>query len=300
MKKAIIPKKMRIFLILLTLLTIIFYGTGFTILKLNNYNFKNYINEIDFSNLNLHFSDNSIGSHSEKNFPIDENITTLNLMFKNEDININSYDGNDLKVEVKNSNSISQKLNYTVVNDEATLKTHNMSSKSTINISIPKSFLEKGDLSVGTISGDIFIKDIKSNSITISATSGDIEISNLNANFIKTSNISGDIEADNVNILKESNLSTTSGTIKCSGYLGETIASSTSGDIDINVSNSIKKTSLNSSSGSISLLIPKSSSYKIDHYTVSGDFNCSHLENGNDPVSITLKTISGDIDVESY
>ncbi len=301
MKNQIMPKYMKIFLACLSILTIIFYSVGFTILKFSGYNFSQFLSIVNFSELNQYFSESSINTPSSNTFTIDSNITTLDIQFKHQDINLYSYDGNDLKIEVKNNNSINNNLYYTVSSDKAIVKPLNtMSSNAVINITMPNKFLKNGLLQIDNLNGDICGENFIVKSINISSVSGDIKLSNINSEYMSLSNKSGDIECEDVTVSEESNLKAVSGDINCEGDLGKLSASSISGDIEIFINKALSTTLLDTSSGSLKLDIPSSSEYKIYYNTVSGDCNADTLNHGNNPSQINLKTISGDIDVSTH
>ena len=301
MKTQIIPKYMKIFLICLSMLTIIFYVTGFTILKFSGYNFSQCLNTKNSSDLNTYFSKNNIKNSSTKTFTIDKNITTIDVQIKHQDINLYSYDGNELKVEIKNSKSLNNNISYTTSNNKIVIKPLNsIPSNAVVNITVPNKFLENGLFEVNNLNGDISANNFSVQSLNLSSISGDIQLSNLNSKYISISNTSGDIECEDVIVSSESTLNSASGDIECSGDFGKLSANSTSGDIEIYINKNLSSTSLNSSSGLIKLDIPSSSSYNIDYYTMSGDCDIDALNNGDNPSPIMLKTMSGDIDVSTH
>lgn len=295
MKRKFMSTGIKILLLILILLTIIFYSSGCIILANSGYKFSNYSNEINKLNFNYTFDFNH--KISENRYSINNNIKDIEISLVSQDLNINEYDGDDILVQIKNNKTSNCELSTEENENKLILSSnHSIPSHSLINISIPKKIINNISLKLTNNSGEIGISDLNLKSLTTFTSSGEIQLSNLNLKYLSLNSSSGDINLNNINS-SETKVNSVSGDIQCNGNFGDLYTSSTSSDIDFTFENSLKNSSLGSISGCISLNIPKQCGYKINYYTISGEINSSKLSNGNEEAIIDIKTTSGDISI---
>ena len=299
MKKKFMSTSIKIFLLILILLTIVFYSSGCIILVNSCYKLSDYADEINLNDFNFYYSD-ELGFNyktSEKSYPINNNIKNIEISLESQNINVNEYDGDNILVEIKNNRNSNAELSKTENGDKMIFNSnHSIPSRSTVNISIPQKIIKDLSLKLTTSSGDVNLSNLNINSISTFTSSGEIYMSNVNLDYISLNSSSGDISLNNL-FASDTKINSTAGEIDCIGNFGTLYSSSTSGDMNFSFTDSLKKSSFGSVSGDISLNIPTQCGYKINYYTVSGDTSFSTLSNGNEEALIDIKTTSGDISV---
>lgn len=299
MKKKFMSTSIKIFLLILILLTIVFYSSGCIILVNSGYKLSDYADEINLNDFNFYYSD-ELGFNyktSEKSYPINNNIKNFEISLESQNINVNEYDGDNILVEIKNNRNSNAELSKTENGDKMIFNSnHSIPSRSTVNISIPQKIIKDLSLKLTTSSGDMNLSNLNINSISTFTSSGEIYMSNINLDYISLNSSSGDISLNNL-FASDTKINSTSGEIDCIGNFGTLYSSSTSGDMNFSFTDSLKKSSFGSVSGDISLNIPTQCGYKINYYTVSGDTSFSTLSNGSEEALIDIKTTSGDISV---
>lgn len=304
MEKKFISTKMKLFMLALFILSITLYASGCIVLAQSGYKLSDYSNELNINPNSFKFDVNFFdfnNSSITKDYPLNDNITEISLNLNSQDIKVENYEGQNLKVQIKSNSSISGELPETEDGNKLILNTrYDTPSDATITLSIPNSFSDRGTLKLVTSSGDIQTSNLSLDSLSISTASGDSKVSNLNLNYYSLNSSSGDSHFSNLSILNETNLSSSSGDLVGSGNLGKVIANTTSGDINLKFENSLKNSSLSSVSGSISLSLPTNSGYKINYETTSGDLNSSSgkLSAGDESSIINVNTTSGDLTIK--
>lgn len=256
-------------------------------LNINPNSFKFDTNLFDFN-----------ASYVSKDYNLNDNITEIALDLNSQDINVENYEGKTLKVQIKSYGSISGELPETEDGDKLILSTkYDTPSNATITLSIPNSFNNRGALKLITSSGDIKISNLSLDTLNISTASGDTQVSNLNLNYLSSSSSSGDSHFSKVSVANETKLTSSSGELIGNGNFGKVTANTTSGDMDLQFDKSLKNSSLSSISGSISLSLPTNSGYKINYETTSGDLDSSSgkLSAGDESSIININTKSGDL-----
>lgn len=304
MGKKFISTKMKLFMLALFLLSIILYASGCIVLAQSGYKLSDYSKELNITpnsfkfDVNLSdFNDYSIS----RDYTLNDNITEIALNLNSQDIKVQNYEGQTLKVEIKSSSSISGELPETQDGNKLILSTkYDTPSDATITLSIPNSFNDIGTLKLVTSSGDIRISNLSLDNLSISTASGETKASNLNLNYFSSESSSGDSRFSNLSVLNETKLSSSSGELVGNGNFGKVTANTTSGEIDLNFEKSLKNSSLSSVSGSISLSLPQNSGYKINYETTSGDLDSSNkkLSAGDESSIINVNTTSGDLIVK--
>ena len=306
MAKKFISTKMKIFMLILFLLSITFYVSGCIALVQSGYKLSDYPDELNFTpdsfkfNANINLFDFD-GSSLSKDYNLNDNINEISINLNSQDIKIENYDGPTLKVQIKSSNSASNELTETEEGHKLNLNTsYNTPGNANISISIPNSFKNKGALKIVTSSGDIYISNVSLDTLSISTASGDTEVSNLNLNYLSLNTSSGDTHLKNVSALNETRLVSSSGEIVGNGTLGQLTANTTSGDMELKLENSLANSSLSSISGTIDLSLPKDSGYKINYDTISGHLESSNgkLSHGDESSIININTTSGNLNIK--
>ena len=219
MKKKFISTNMKIFLLVLFLLSMTFYASGCITLVQSGYKLSDYTDELNIDpnafkfNLNIDgFNFDFNDSYVSRDYTINQNINEIDLNLNSQDIKIVNYDGEDLKVQIKSHSTISGELPETENGNKLILNTkYDTPGNASISVSIPYSFKDRGALKIITSSGDINISNLSVNTLNLSTASGDINISNLNLNYLSLNNSSGDINFNNITTLNETKLTSSSG-----------------------------------------------------------------------------------------
>jgi len=294
---------MKIFLLVLFLLSMTFYTSGCIALVQSGYKLSDYADELHIDpnafkfNFNFDFNNSSVS----RNYTINDNINEIDLNLNSQDIKVVNYDGEDLKVEIKSNNTISGELPETESSNKLIFNTiYDTPNNASILISIPYNFKDRGTLKIITSGGDIDISNLSMNTLTLYTASGDLDASGSISDYLSLNSSSGDIKFNNITTSIETKLTSSSGNIIGSGILESVNASTSSGDIDLQLKNSLKNTSLSSNSGSVTLSLPKNLGYKINYETISGDLNSSNgqLSFGDESSLINVNTTSGDLNIK--
>jgi len=308
MKKKFISTNMKIFLLVLFLLSMTLYASGCIALVQSGYKLSDYADELNIDpqafkfkfNLNkLNFDFNN--SYISMNYPVNDNINEIDLNLNSQDVKVVNYDGEDLKVQIKSHSVISGELPKTESGNKLILNTrYDTPGNSSISVSIPYKFNDRGTLKIITSSGDINISNLSMNTLNLSTASGDIGIFGTTLNYLSLNNSSGDINFNNVITLNETKLTSSSGDIIGSGTLGTVNGSTSSGDIDLQFRDSLSNTFLSTGSGSVALSLPINLGYKLNYETISGNLESSNkqLSSGDESSLININTISGDLDIK--
>lgn len=303
MAKKFISTRMKIFMLSLFLLSITFYVSGCIALVQSGYKLSDYANELnvnpDSLKFNVNFDFNN--SYLSKDYNLNDNINEIAINLNSQDIKVENYEGQTLKVQIKSNNSLSGELPETEDGNKLILSTrYDTPGDASISVSIPNSFKNKGTFKIVTSNGDINISNVSLDTLNISTASGDTNISNLNLNYLSLNSSSGDIHLKNVSALNETKLASSSGEIMGDGNLGKITANTTSGDMNLKLEKALANSSLSSVSGSIALSLPKNSDYKINYDTISGHLDSPNgkLTHGDESSIINVNTTSGDLTIK--
>ncbi|NRY60574.1 DUF4097 family beta strand repeat-containing protein [Clostridium beijerinckii] len=308
MKKKFISSNMKIFMLILLLLSITFYTSGCIALVQSGYKLSNYADELhlspsalehnlNFNNFNLDFNT----SYLSKDYVLNDNVNEIYFNLTSQDIKVVDYDGDDLKIQIKSNNNISNDLYEIQSGNRLTFNTrYDTPSDASISVSIPYDFKDKSTLKITTSSGDINISGLSLNTLNLSSTSGSIAISDSFLNYLGLNSSSGNINFNNIEASTETKLASSSGDIIGNGNLGSINGNTLSGDINLRMINSLNNMSLSSHSGSIHLSIPKGSGYKINYETKSGSLNSPNdkLSSGDESSLINITTESGNLNIK--
>lgn len=307
MKKKFISTNMKIFLLVLFILSMIFYASGCITLIQSGYKLSDYADELHIDPQSFKFDLNPDKFNFDFNsssiltdYPINSNINEIDLNLNSQDIEIVNYDGNTLKVQIKSHSIISSGLPDAEIGNKLVLNTnYDTPGNASISVSIPYTFKDKGTLKIITSSGDINTSNLSMNTLNFSTANGDIDVSGLTVDYLSLNNSSGDINFNNVTTALETKLSSSSGAITGSGTFGTINGSTSSGDIDLQFRNSLNNTYLNTVSGAVTLSLPRDLGYKINYETISGDLNSlnGQLYFGDERSLINVNTISGELNI---
>ena len=203
----------------------------------------------------------------------------------------------------------------------------NFHERSRLELYLPVDYSK--DISIATVSGDIFMDSFKLNNINYKSVSGNIKLDKVYAaSNISAKTTSGDIkingECNNFNLrtisgdfssselfTKESEFKTTSGNISIKEFKGDFISNHVSGDIKVNYLEFNNDISIKTTSGDIEIVLPQNAEFKLNFNSTSGDcesdfpitvknINRKHniegiIGDGRNKIEVT--TVSGDLDI---
>lgn len=332
MKKPIIPKKMKITLLVLLLISIFSFIGAFTILYNSDYKLSNYKDEVStLLGIDKDVFDTSTWFEEEVTSTINnketlKGITSIEInSYKNSNIRLTSsnnddntlfleytYSGRKSIVE-KEKNSFlkfSKKSGTLILNlDNTNEKLYNMSSK----ISIPKSF--KGSITINpqdSYSGDLYINNMDISSLNVNSSSR-IDLNKVTANSLnlQSSNIYlNSVKSDNVNLssdyiegtdvdFKSSNIYSNS-SVTLNGYIGDSNVKAFA-DIALTLKDIGKNTTLTSiEHGNISLSpITNFKDFDIVASSENGEIISPRLNISNGNI-LTVGKATKHITIKSY
>ena len=149
-----------------------------------------------------------------------------------------------------------------------------------------------------------------SGNLWVESNSASVNVAGVNLSEFDVEIVSGSIKIDGC-VISSLEAEAVSGSIDADGAFEQISAESVSGSIKIASSKALKrKTKFESVSGSVSLNIPASSDYSLQYESMSGRFNDKITNasgskegssvNGNGSVPISVSTVSGSIQIQSY
>lgn len=308
MKKTLVSFKMKIFMLVLLLLSITFYASGCIVLVHSGYKLSDYADELHINpeNFKYNFDFNKFKfdfntSSTSKDYAISDNINEIDFNLNSQDVKVINYDGDTLNIQIKNHNTISNELSETESGNKLILDArYYIPSNSTILVNVPKKFQDRGTLKIVTSSGDVNISNLSLGTLNISSASGSINASSLNLTYLNLNTSSGGIDFNNITASSETKLISSSGDINGNGNLGIITGNTSSGDINLQFINSLHNMSLSTHSGSVILSMPKGFGYKVNYETVSGDLSSpnNQLTYGDESSLININTVSGDLNIK--
>ncbi|WP_294377536.1 DUF4097 family beta strand repeat-containing protein [uncultured Clostridium sp.] len=306
MSRKFIPIKMKIFILILIILSIVFYASGCILLVQSNYNLSDYSDEFNFNedSFKFNFNDtflNFTNSYSSYDYDINNTISEIDFNMSSQNLKFITSKNNTLNIKINSFSSSSSKLNLITNNNRMTFSsTADISDDAEIIVNMPSDCLNKITLKITTSSGDIDIKGLSANAVNASSASGDVYFDKCNVNYLSCSSSSGDIYLNSINSYMETNLSSLSGSISGDGNFSVLTSKTSSGDMDISINNKLDNTFLASSSGDISLIIPSECDYNTNFSTLSGELTSSKntLKNGDMSKTINVNTSSGNLCID--
>jgi lia operon protein LiaG len=243
MKKKFISTNTKIFILILLLLSIVFYTSGCIALVQSCYKLSDYADELhlnpdtfkynwDFNKFNFDFN----ASNLSKDYTISNDTTEIDFNLSTQDIKVINYDGDNLKVQIKSSSTLSSELPKIESGNKLILNTrYDTPSDASISVSIPNKFKDKDTLKITTSSGNIDISNLSMNTLNLSSASGDIDVSDLALDYLSLNSSSGNINFNNITASTETKLDSSSGDIIGSGNLGTINGNTSSGDINLDL-----------------------------------------------------------------
>lgn len=150
-------------------------------------------------------------------------------------------------------------------------------------------------------------------SLSVKTVSGDLDINYLDSDSFRYTSVSGDLTADivySVNTL----VKTTSGDCEIGLFRGNMMFSSVSGDIEMKYEKLDGDFTMKNVSGDAQISLPKNSEFEVIAKTVSGDLNCEFPLTmigsqkrgklrgrvGSNDFKVTANTTSGDLSIARY
>lgn len=305
MNKKLISKKMKIFLLIMIILSICFYVSGYIILIKSNYKLSDYSEELKFNSNSIPFNFGNyifdlINPYSSYDYDVSENLSEINFNITSQNIKVMNYNGNTLNIKIKGFSSSDMELDSVKTDNKITFSSNiDIPDYMDIIVRIPESISDKIMLKITTRNGDIDINNLSCNYINLSSATGNINLQNCKLNYIYSSNSCGDINLNSINSAIETNLSNAYGSINCEGNLGILTGNTTSGDINLVFKDYLRNVFITSVSGNIELYMPLSSGYEVSYSTLSGTLNASEedLFNTDKSNKINVRTNSGNLNV---
>ncbi len=291
-------------------------GIGAYIIYERGYSVDNFSKDIsklfDGEDMDIELGPLETLSFSENYFVSDK--TSINLHALLGEINVSSYDGEELILSIEGQVAKQYLKDYIDVketNDQITFELFHSSRKSNflsreandleITLKIPKNYGE--NLNISNISDDITVTDLSLSSLKIETTSGEVDIYEGEIDELNLATVSGDVDV-------ESQVGFVYGeSVSGDLYLGNTQGfkiNSVSGDVDINLYHLPKESQGESVSGNITLNILGRGEIAYDFETVSGNITIerlgSELNLGNKTMNkgintnlVKISAVSGDI-----
>lgn len=308
--KKFMSHRMKVFLSVLTAITILCYISAAVVLYNSNFNFSSYSDdwhgEWNFGWTNH----NSIGT-VEKDFP--QTVQNINLTTTSSNCSIKFYSGSNIKIDI--SGNFLSNFTYSdglsrieVTDSNIIIETNDnlIFSDLDLTVYIPESY--KNSLYLKSSSGELSVNGGNLKNLSLTSSSGDINLYDVEAADTSLDASSGSITASTFKTNK-SLIKTSSGDISINGSLGETTVSASSGSADLNLSELGTTSNFSSHSGDVNLMIPNEVGYKLVFSSNSGeisgknvhmnnDINNSYtFTNGNGSKLINVNTTSGDLGI---
>ena len=224
--------------------------------------------------------------NEEKTIKLD-NIELISINTTSYDINVEPYDGSELKIKLSsniqtNSDINEPQLQVNKVQNKINIETYKMQNNFFFNIRdgkldiyIPKTYDKSLDIS--TVSGDGYIKNLNLSSLNYVSTSGNLNLQDMEMNNFIYKSTSSDLYANNI-VLKDDNnkFSSVSGELTLENIKGNLSFNTTSGDV--NFDKLLGSVSGNTISGDVDIRISKDIGLKTKLETVSGDIDVFFLQ----------------------
>jgi hypothetical protein len=247
----------------------------------------------------------------EKTFQINQG-KTLKLDASTGNIEISTWDKNEVYVKISGNNRAKEKTEFTFLNDEnkveVTAKTKNSffgwtNVKLRFEIKVPKNFNPEtytsggnirldglnGNSSLKTSGGNIYVKNSSGN-IRTNTSGGEIRIENVSGNF-KLATSGGNITA--ANFRGDFDGHTSGGNIKLVGSDSKIYAETSGGDIKLDYNGMNKGIELSTSGGDIEIKLPIDFDAAAKLSTSGGHISCDFK--GNNAVKISSSKFEADI-----
>jgi hypothetical protein len=308
--KKFMSHKMKVFLSILTAITILCYISAAVVLYNSNFNFSSHLDNWH-GDWNFGWTNhNSIGT-VEKDFP--QTVQNINLTTTSSDCSIKFYSGSNIKIDI--SGDFFSNFNYSdglsrieVTDSNIIIETNDnlIFSDLDLTVYIPESY--KNSLYLKSSSGELSVSGGNLKTLSLTSSSGDITLYDAEAADTSIEASSGSITASTFKTNK-SLIKTSSGDISINGLLGETTVSASSGSVDLNLSELGAISNFSAHSGDVDLIIANEIGYKLVFSSNSGEISGKNIHmdndmnnsytytNGNGSKLINVNTSSGDLDL---
>ena len=261
---------------------------------------------------NSYSDDQNLQVLQEKTFQINQG-KTLKLDTSSGNIEISTWDKNEVYVKISGNNRAKEKTEFTFSNDEnmveITAKTKssffgwNKGIKLKFDIKLPKNFnpethtsggnikLEglNGNPNLKTSGGNIYVKNSSGN-IRTNTSGGEIRVENVSGSM-KLSTSGGNISANNFN--GNFDARTSGGNIKLAGNDSKIYAETSGGDIKLDYKGQNKGIELNTSGGDIDINLPADINAAANLSSSGGRISCDFK--GNNAVKVSSSKFEADI-----
>lgn len=261
---------------------------------------------------NSYSDDQNLQVLQEKTFQINQG-KTLKLDASSGNIEISTWDKNEVYVKISGNNRAKEKTEFTFSNDEnmveITAKTKssffgwNKGIKLKFDIKLPKNFNPETHTSGGNIKleglngnpdlktsgGNIYVKNSSGN-IRTNTSGGEIRVENVSGSM-KLSTSGGNISANNFN--GNFDARTSGGNIKLAGNDSKIYAETSGGDIKLDYKGQNKGIELNTSGGDIDINLPADINAAANLSSSGGRISCDFK--GNNAVKVSSNKFEADI-----
>jgi hypothetical protein len=261
---------------------------------------------------NSYSDDQNLQVLQEKTFQINQG-KTLKLDASSGNIEISTWDKNEVYVKISGNNRAKEKTEFTFSNDEnmveITAKTKssffgwNKGIKLKFDIKLPKNFNPETHTSGGNIKleglngnpdlktsgGNIYVKNSSGN-IRTNTSGGEIRVENVSGSM-KLSTSGGNISANNFN--GNFDARTSGGNIKLAGNDSKIYAETSGGDIKLDYKGQNKGIELNTSGGDIDINLPADINAAANLSSSGGRISCDFK--GNNAVKVSSSKFEADI-----
>jgi hypothetical protein len=263
-------------------------------------------------NSSYNTDDQNLQVLQEKTFQINQG-KTLKLDASSGNIEISTWDKNEVHVKISGNNRAKEKTEFTFNNDENSVEVTakskssffgwNSGIKLRFEIMVPKNFnaethtsggnikLEglNGNPNLKTSGGNIYVRNSSGN-IKTNTSGGEIRVENVSGS-IKLSTSGGNIETSNFN--GDFDAHTSGGNIQLDGKDSKIYAETSGGDIKLDYKGENKGIELSTSGGDIDINLPSDFNASAKLSTSGGRISCDFR--GNNAVKISSSKYEADI-----
>ncbi|MBO4705778.1 MAG: DUF4097 family beta strand repeat protein [Spirochaetaceae bacterium] len=142
--------------------------------------------------------------------------------------------------------------------------------KTKVTLLVPESFFAE-EWKISTDSGRVEVSQLWGSSCEINTVSGQIQLTKCEVQELEINTVSGSIQAEDLICSGECDISTTSGRVMVSGYVGQADVSTVSGSVDFDMVYPFMDDScISTLSGSIKLTMPENNGFSLKYDTLSG------------------------------
>lgn len=304
------PWNMKKIIIILTSITIVCLGLGFSILTYDGA--FSHSNKPTNSNSNLNSSpetkpansNNTIVSsdeinesyniNEEKTVPIDS-AKDISIDIPIGDINFIPEDRTDIKANLHGTIAagkgyIQPELNVNSDGSKVTIAVKDISNvptgstKITLDIHLPSNYSQ--NITANSSAGNLKLNDMTLNNLDCTAETGDISMQKLKLSALSLKCLTGDVKGTSIESGK-TDFDVTTGSVKMDGILGDLTGKISTGSTDISYTNFNNNVNISSTTGSIRLTLPKESEFNMKAESSIGNLSCYF------PVNVS-KSITGE------